>query len=169
MRSLAKNRPFIIACILVILSVTTCYIYRAACTYNTTVRLSDRVKVTTRSYTDGYGGPFATRSVDIYRDGKHWQRVWCGPLPGPTSLSQIFVALCRGQSSEYLSLRDDNRFWIVNLSQPEEVRTTFPEKSPPVIETEYCVADKGYVKKWTSSFSDWERYVKREQKLLEEP
>jgi hypothetical protein len=89
-------------------------------------------------------------------------------MPSTTGVTGLFVALCKGQSAEYVAVHDGDAFWIVSIANPLEVHTVFPEKEPPEIKAEYNVTDPGDVLAMPGKFSYWTEYLNRRRSLLAE-
>lgn len=120
------------------------------------------------SRTDGYGGGFATRCLDVFVSGKKVHRIWVGPTPARTGVTGVSVALCKGEMADYVVIYDENAFWLVNLLKSDEILTTFPEKVPPTILAEYAISDFGNVVPMAKNFSFWVQRINRKRSLLEE-
>ena len=143
------------------------YIYSSACVRDTKLRLSDSVTVVISHYMDKPAGNFTSRAIDIVVAGKRIQRVWCSPMPSNTGVTGCLVALCKGEATRYVAIKDQTAFWIMDLQNPSEVRTSFHEKIPPTIESEFNVTDPGDVIPMPANFSYWIDSLNQKRTLLE--
>jgi hypothetical protein len=121
-----------------------------------------------KSRTDGYKGEFASRAIDIFVNNEFLRRVWCGPLATKTEATGVFVALCKGEFSDYVAINDHDAYWIVSLRDPRKIRIDFPEKKPPLVQTEYNVSDLGHVLSVPGDFPSWVEGLNVKRSLLEE-
>lgn len=157
-----------IATVLLLLLGLFVYIYYSVTLTRTTkMSLSSSVGVVVKRHMDTPSGEFISRSVDIFVDGKRVRRMWCSPMPSMTGVTGMFIALCKGQTTEYVAVFDQDAVWIVNLNEPTQMHTAFPEKDPPEIEAEFNVTDLGDVLPMQKKFSNWMEYVNRKRDLLE--
>jgi hypothetical protein len=141
--------------------------YEIGCTWRAQVQLDDHVSVRIKNYTDKPGGVYTTRSVEISIDGRRGGRIWCPPSPARTGVATgLELSLCKGQAAEYLVARDNTAFWIVDLKEPSNVLTEFPEKSPPSVEVSYGINDVGRVTNEHTSYERWVEHLSRRRDLL---
>src|SRR5438067_155289 len=160
--------PYKIALALVIAASTVLYLYSLGGVLTTKVALSDSVALVITRHEDRASGEFFSRSVDIFVAGKRIKRVWCSPMPSNTGGTGCFVALCQGETAKYVAILDGSAVWIIDLRNPAEVRTTFHEKNPPTIESEFNVTDVGNVVPMPAKFSYWMEGLNQKRTLLEQ-
>lgn len=168
-RTIIACLPYKIAVFVLIFAGLVTYLYYAfGCTRTTTLALSDSVRIVIQHHMDKPAGEFTSRSINIFVDGRRIRRMWCSPMPSNTGGTGCLVALCKGESAKYVAVRDQSAFWIVDLGNPSEVRTTFPEKTPLTIESEFNVTDTGHVAAMPAKFSYWMESLDQKRSLLEQ-
>src|SRR5436190_21869129 len=108
--------PYKILCLALIAGIVLAYLYYAVgCTLRGRIDLSEDITVYIKEYTDKPGGTIITRALDVWTGKKLLRRVWCPPAPRPPGLLSSFqVALCKGESTEYVVINDEDLFWIVS-------------------------------------------------------